>query len=501
MTHDWPPPAGPAGSRTLIDALLYHAQEAPRSACVHDVERELRITYSEMEARAGGFASMLARRGVRGGDRIAIVLENRLEWVVAFLGCLWLGAVAVPVNTRWSRQEVSAALGDCDPTLVLTEPRLRKSIGREIDDRVLDATELPAGARGAPPSPRCTAGALGLISYTSGTTGTPKGVMLTQGSLFQSSAYYAGIFNSGPTMTTPVSVPLFHNTGFIDGLGHAVVAGASVDIHRRFSAVTLGARLAAGDYSFFIGVPTMYTRIAAEMEGAGTAGSEAWLAYGGGAMQSETLSRLRRLFPRARFVNCYGLSEATSITHYLPWRLAEGRWGTAGIPVPGTWDRVEPSGELLVDSPTVMLGYWRREAETAARLVGGWLRTGDMAERDRDGILRVLGRIDDVINRGGEKIAPLEVESALCTLDDVVEAAVVGVADPDLGQVPAALVVLRPGHELDSSRMRDQLRERIADYKVPVFIRSAKELPRNANGKVLTGAVRTRLGGEPEGLR
>jgi long-chain acyl-CoA synthetase len=487
-------------SRTLVEALLYQAEQWPRSPFLHDVESGVRLTYSDVERRAAAFVSLLAEHRVAGGDRVAMVLENRCEWVVALLGCLWAGAVPVPLNTRWGSDEISAALVDCEPALVLSEARHSKSIAQEFHDRVIDAADFPLQAPAPLPSPRSSEDALGLITYTSGTTGPPKGVMLSQGSLFLSSAYYAALFNSGPDLATAITVPLFHNTGFIDALGHAIVAGGSVDIYRRFSASTIGHHLVAGSYNFFIGVPTMYTRLAASIDRSAGGNADPWLAYGGGLMPNETPASLRQVLPRARFVNCYGLSEATSITHYMPWRLAEGRWDATGIPVPGTWDRIADNGELLIRSPTAMIGYWRREEDTAARFVNGWLRTGDLAARDSDGILRVFGRIDDVINRGGEKVSPFEIESALCELAEIMEASVVGLPHPDLGQVPAALVVLRPGHRLDPKSIRDRLSERIADYKVPMLLRSVDALPRNANGKVLSSVVRTRLLAEETGM-
>jgi long-chain acyl-CoA synthetase len=485
--------ASRARSRTLVEALLYQAEEWPRSPCLNDVERGIRLTYSEVVMRAAAFASLLVKRRVGDEDRVAIMLENRWEWAVAFLGSLWAGAVPVPLNTRWSRDEVSSALADCEPVLVLSEAQYRTSIAHEFHDRVLDADDLLRDAPAGLPSVRSSAKSLGLITYTSGTTGTPKGVMLSQRSLFLSSACYAALFNSGRDLTTAITVPLFHNTGFIDGLGHAIVAGGSVDLYRRFSPTTVGHHLASGQYNFFIGVPTMYARLASTMDGSDRVDADPWLAYGGGPMPNDTPARLRRIWPRARFVNCYGLSEATSITHYMPWRWAEGRWDATGITVPGTWDRIAETGELLIDSPTAMIGYWRREEETAEKLVNGWLRTGDLAARDPDGILRVFGRMDDVINRGGEKVSPFEIESALCELAEIIEASVVGLPHPDLGQVPAALVVLRPGHRLNLESIRDRLTGRIADYKVPVLVRSIGELPKNANGKVLSSAVRERL--------
>jgi long-chain acyl-CoA synthetase len=197
--------------------------------------------------------------------------------------------------------------------------------------------------------------------------------------------------------------------------------------------------------------------------------------------------RLHEHCPRARLANCYGLSEATSITHIN--FVESGSSATeVGVAVAGTIDRISPSGELLIRSPTAMLGYYRDPAATAAQYEDGWLRTGDLAARDDNGMVRVFGRVDEVINRGGEKIVPQEVEEALCAHPSVVEAAVVGLPDEQYGSIVAAAVVTI--HPIATRELAQFLEGSLADYKRPARIVDVGELPRNQNGKVMTSAVR-----------
>jgi acyl-CoA synthetase (AMP-forming)/AMP-acid ligase II len=295
------------------------------------------------------------------------------------------------------------------------------------------------------------------------------------------------MFHSTPETHTIVAVPLCHNTGFVDQLGHVLVAGGSVEAHRRFRAEDVAKPLDSGDCSYFIGVPTMYHRIVDHLEGTVPSVSAPWLAFGGAPMPSQLIARLRRHFPQARLANCYGLSEATSITH-INFVSSDSTATDVGVAVAGTIDRISTSGELQVRSPTTMLGYYRDPSATAAKFDGGWLRTGDLASRDDDGVVNVFGRVDDVINRGGEKVVPLEVEEALCTHPSIVEAAVVGLPDEQYGAIVAAAVVtVGDVVELDINRF---IEGPLADYKRPRHIVLVDQLPRNQNGKVVTSEVR-----------
>ena len=484
---------------SLTETFLHQAGQRPGAPFLTDTASGQTLSYADTARRAAGVAQLLRRAGTGPGDRVVLLLENSWHWPVAFLGCALAGAIAVPFNTRWSPGEIRAALRDCAPALVITDDRCAPGLQQAAwEHGVLHAAGFPA--RG--PSARLTLpepGQVGAITYTSGTTGAAKGVMLTHRAMLHASETYAALFGSSPLLRTAVVVPLFHNTGFIDGLGHAIVAGGHVDLYRRFDPAEVARRITGGGYTYLIGAPTMYTRMLSVLEDvAVTPGLTPWLAYGGAAMPPATLRSLRARLPGARLVNCYGLSEATSITHYLPYDMCDGRLDAVGIPAPGTLDRLSDLGELEVNSPTVMAGYWNNPAATAARLHHGWLRTGDCARRSPDGVITITGRVDDLINRGGEKIAPYEVEAALGEIPGILEAVVVGLPDGDLGEIPVALVVA--GGDAPAVRqetIRRALAGRLADYKIPMRVFSVPELPKNAGGKILraraAGLARTLL--------
>jgi acyl-CoA synthetase (AMP-forming)/AMP-acid ligase II len=342
---------------------------------------------------------------------------------------------------------------------------------------------------------------VGVLCYTSGTTGEPRGVMIRNSALVRNAAMFAHIFQSGPDSATAVVCPLFHNTGYNDGLAHMLLARGRVDVPRRFEPPTVARALADGGYTFLIGVPTIYSRMLPFLEATPPPATLApWFAYGGAPMPEALAARLLRAVDGARFVNVYGMSEATSVTHYLPWRPGVRDLTAIGIAVPGVRDRLTPAGELQVATPTAMVGYWNDPAATRAKFDGPWLRTGDLARLGADGLLRLIGRVDEVINRGGEKIPPAEIESAIAAHPDVLEASVVGLPDRDLGEVVGAAVVVRAGSVLDAAALGRFLAERIADYKSPRRLCFLPALPRNPNGKVLRDEVR-RLLNDDSGAR
>ena len=473
---------------SLAEIFLHHVAQQPHAPFVTDTAAGTYLTYADGSRRITAFARHLRQNGVLPGDRVPLLLENSWHWPVAFLGTALADAIAVPFNTRWSATEIRHALRDCAPKIVVHDDRSAGVVRRLWEGDVLPASAFPVGGSGPGDMPK--ASSVGVITYTSGTSGQAKGVMLTHNAMLQASVTYAALFNSSSLLRTVVAVPLFHNTGFIDGLGHAVVAGGHVDLYRRFDARVIAGKLSRGAYTYLIGVPTMYTRMLRYLPRPATAPAlRPWLAYGGAAMPAATVRRLRELIPDARLVNCYGMSEATSITHYLPYELCEGHPDAVGITVPGTLDRISEAGELEVHSPTVMAGYWNDPPATAAKLDGGWLRTGDRASRSPDGIITITGRISDLINRGGEKIAPYEVESALCDYPAILEAVVVGMPHHDLGEVPVALVVCEPGATVRTYEIKESLADKLADYKIPQTVIPVRALPKNASGKVLRAAA------------
>ena len=476
----------PPGSPSALSDYLWHWEVTSPSRMFTGDDAGTRLTYADAATRVRALSAELLRRGLVAGQRVAVLAENSSDWIVAFLAALASGMVAVPLATRVTTDALDVLLQHADPAAIAVDHALRSVVGARWSDRLMLLSEpLPSadqdrGRHVDRDAPAC-------LTYTSGTTSRPKGVLLSNVGLTRSSETYAAMFRSTPEMHTIVAVPLCHNTGFIDQLGHVLVAGGSIEAHRRFRADKIADALQTGNCSFFIGVPTMYHRIAEHLADAPPCDLAPALAFGGAPMPSQLIVRLHQQFPRSLLANCYGLSEATSITHINFVRAGHAAT-EVGVAVAGTIDRISGSGELLIRSPTTMLGYYRDPEATAAKFDDGWLRTGDLASRDDDGMVRVYGRVDDVINRGGEKVVPLEVEEALCGHPAVVEAAVVGLPDEEYGMIVAAAVVTREPIPLaDLDRF---MQGSLADYKRPARLVSVDHLPRNENGKVVADDVR-----------
>ena len=481
---------------TLPEFLFHWAERTPDAAFVTEPDRGMTYTYGQVAGSVGRLRAQLGRLGVKRGDRVAILADNGCVWVVAYLGALAQGAVAAPLNTRHAEGDLDRVLDDLDPAVIVGDPPYLPRLSERHRSRILASTDVDLAGRAAPALDGSEARPeeVGVLCYTSGTTGEPRGVMIRNASLVRSAEMFAHIFQSGPDSATAVVCPLFHNTGYNDGLAHMLLANGRVDVPRRFDPHAVARSLSAERYTFLIGVPTIYSRMLPLLEADPPPSTLApWFAYGGAPMPGPLAARLTQVVPDARFVNVYGMSEATSMTHYLPWRPGARDLTAIGVAVPGIRDRIVPGGELQVDTPTAMAGYWKDETATRAKFDGPWLRTGDLARLGNDGLLRIVGRVDELINRGGEKIPPVEVESAIIAHPDVLEASVVGLPDPDLGEVVGAAVVVRAGSALDAEQLGRFLAERIADYKSPRRLRFVPTLPRNPNGKVLRDEVRRLL--------
>ena len=481
---------------TLPEFLLHWAERTPDLIFIGEPDRDRTYTYGQVAEYVGRFRARLRRLGVARGDRVAILGDNSCSWVVAYLGTIAHGAIAVPLNTRHATGDLDGVLDDFGPAAIVGDPAYLARLSGRCRSRAIGSAEV--GPTGATTPTRYGSEArpdeVGVVCYTSGTTGQPRGVMIRNESLVRNAGMFAHIFQSGPDSATAVVCPLFHNTGYNDALAHMLLANGRVDVPRRFEPSAIARALMEARYTFLIGVPTIYSRLMPLLEATPPPSAWApWFAYGGAPMPGPLATRLAQVVSDARFVNVYGMSEATSITHYLPWRPGVRDLTAIGLAVPGTRDRIAADGELQVNTPTAMVGYWNDDSATRAKFDGSWLRTGDLACLGEDGFLRIIGRVDELINRAGEKIAPLEVEGAISAHPDVTEASVVGVPDRDLGEIVGAAVVLRAGSALDAEQLGRFLAERIADYKAPRKVRFLSTLPRNANGKVLRDEVRRLL--------
>ena len=468
---------------SLVALLQESVQRDPSAVAIVAPDAEA-MTYRELFERAAAVAGGLRAQGVKRGDRVAIQLPNSAAWVLAFFGAQLAGAVVVPVNTRFTASEARYVIEDAQCAYVFApeEP-------------------LPTG----PPvvTEDLKPGDLAAIFYTSGTTGFPKGAMMSHECFTansESAIRASDIDRSeGPSIATLVSVPLFHVTGtnsqlipLLDIGGRVEILASPLDIEGFFRAVN------EHGVNHLVSVPAIYYALInlpqfAELDVSGIR----WIAYGGAPIAPELVHALAQAFPNARLGNGFGLTETSSLVTFLPHEEAEAHADSVGFAVPVcdlAIDDPDPHsavGELLVRGPNVVSGYWRKEAETAEAFREGWLRTGDLARIDADGLLYIVDRKKDMINRGGENVYSLEVENVLAEVPGVGEVAVVGVPDSMMGEKVGAVIVPAAQAQVQVDALIDYSREHLADFKVPQYVALRTEpLPRNPNGKVLKAKLR-----------
>jgi len=439
-----------------------------------------RVTYRELWDRSARVAGGLRAAGVRRGDRVAIQLGNGLDWVLAFLGAQMAGAVAVPVNTRFTEQEVQYVLDDSGASYTFA-PGAPLPDGEPHVEEDLQPGDVAA------------------IFYTSGTTGFPKGAMTTHENFLSNIETCLRVvqFPRGGIRNL-VSVPLFHVTGCNSQLLPTLQEVSTVVIMPAFEVQAFLNVIRDEKINLLTSVPAVFWLAMAQPNFREfDTGGIRWLTYGGAPCPPELIKAMRQGFPNAMLGNGFGLTETSSVATFLPDEYTDLRPETVGFPAPVVeLDVFEPDtegvGELLVRAPNVVAGYWNKPEATAQAFVDGWLHTGDLVRIDDDGFVQIVDRKKDMINRGGENVYCVEVENALIEHPSVFEVAVLGVPDEMMGEKVGAVVVPRPGAAPPTAQDIVQFaRERIADFKVPqyVVIRPAP-LPRNPGGKVLKPVLR-----------
>jgi fatty-acyl-CoA synthase len=461
-------------------------------------------------------AAALAGLGVTSGDRVAWTGGNHPSALETLYACGQLGAIWVPVNARLAVPEaeyvlrhsgasvvvhgrdhgpLAAALRDVVPVWIAAEPPA---------DGGADSLPYEDLLAGADPQPRDEPVALEdpcLIMYTSGTTGRPKGATLTHGNMTWNAVnQFMGMDFSQDERTLALA-PLFHIGGLNGTVNPALLRGGCAVIVRRFDPVETLAVIEEQRVNSFFAVPTMLDAMARE-PGFLTRDLSA-LRTIGAAGAPLPLPTLRTWLERGvTMQQCYGMTEAAPGCTVLDSADAERKVGSAGKPVfftdvrvlrpDGTAAGVDEIGEIVIQGPNVMAGYWNEPEQTAAVLEDGWYRSGDAGSVDDEGFLYVRDRYKDMIISGGENIYPAEIESALLELDDVQEAAVIGVPDATWGEVGLAVVVPAPGSTLDADDVRTRLRARLAAFKVPKYVELTDELPKTATGKIRKPDLRDR---------
>lgn len=487
----------PNGATTLDAALRGWAERTPDHPALRHTTEDW--SYARLDDAVTRVAGALQAQGVSPGDRVVLVGHNSTAWVILYLATLRAGAIIAPANNRLNPGQFREQCELLGAALILHDAE-HHSLVSELNGSVFSVREAqvfvdtaltqPAKPVGEPPLPSDTA----LISFTSGTTGAPKGAMLTHEALLRGSAVFAEYMESTQDDSTTVLVPLFHNTGFVDQLGHMLVVGGCTNLLTRYKTAAAVAEFAERPTTFITAVPSIL-RLLMVADGADHVyGAARTVLFGGSPMPEAWSAELRSRWPQLRLVHGYGLTEFTSACTLLPYELVADHGESVGFPAPGVRmrlvdeeDRAVPvgvTGEVQVAGATRMLGYWANPELTATKLSGEWLRTGDLGHLDERSLLWLDGRVDDVINRGGEKVLPAFVEACIAELPSVAESSVFGAPDPVMQYRVAAAVLLRPGRVFDEDAARAHLVGRLPDYAVPERWVVREELPRTASGKV-----------------
>lgn len=465
-----------------------------------------RWTYAALIDWTARKAAVLRGHGVLQGDRVAFWGANGADYVSWILACWWLGAAVLPLNTRWSSPELAQALADCSPRLLLVDetmaPRMA-DVDVPASTAPLSADVLEAHAAAAAPLEDIRAGgdALAAILFTGGTTGAPKGAMLTHANLWSAAVARMATVPTPPDSRTLLVAPLFH----VAGLGRLIgqfVAGASVAVQRGFQPRAVLQALQDDGVTEVLLVPSMIQMLLDEpgfaqyrLDGVRR------VIWGASPISRALLDRALAAFPQAEFVHAYGMTEtAATVAINADVRQGGARTESAGPPAVGVETRIlAPDGseaapgavgELLVRGPMVMQGYWNRPEETRRAFDRGWLLTGDAARQDEDGYLYIVDRLKDMIVSGGENVYGAEVEGVLARHALVARCAVIGVTHARWGEAVHAVIVPRPGMAADADALDRHCRLQLAAYKCPKTYEFLSELPMSAAGKVLKSVLR-----------
>jgi malonyl-CoA/methylmalonyl-CoA synthetase len=473
--------------RTLPAAWAANWRTAPGAPVVCD-ERGW-ITNADLDARSRAIAGRLAGAGLRAGDRVVMSAATSIELVVAHVAALRLGLVVVPVNGAYRAREIGHIVGDCSPAACIVDDDRTELFEAAVDDGCTVTTPAVDLPDADPPAlDACAPDAIALLCYTSGTTGAPKGAMLTHANTLASCEAIRIAWRWTGADRLVLALPLFHVHGLGIGLHGTLLCGASVVLLPRFDSDAVLDAAREHDATLFFGVPTMYSRLAGSARVSELARLR--LCVSGSAPLPAALHDDLTREGGVRVLERYGMTE-TLMNVSNPYD-GERRAGTVGFPLPGVEVRLdEPSGEILLRGPNVFPGYWKRDDATReAFTADGWFRSGDVGARDPDGYLRIVGRAKELIITGGYNVYPREVEDVLLEHPAVAEVAVVGEPSDEWGEVVTAVVVpAADGDGQDPDALLAFAAEQLAPYKRPRRVRYVTALPRNALGKVVRGEL------------
>lgn len=448
---------------------------------------ETHLTFGDLNVRSNQMAHVITSQGLVAGDRLALYLENSLEFVDIYLACLKLGVIIVPINILYKEREITHIMNDATPRAIVSFNEIE---GMET----WDAVQLADKARNqSQDRVRCkaTGDSPAAIIYTSGTTGTSKGAVLSHNNFIANAINLNICWKITEADRLLLGLPLFHVHGLANGMHCAFVAGATTRLLPRFEHEKIKDECADFKPTLFYGVPTVYVRMLEKSnEDAQAIGSTMRLFVSGSApLPPQVLDAFREKYGHV-ILERYGMTE-TLMNISNPY-VGERRPGTVGFSLPGTSVKIitpegkeagiDEEGEIHIKGPNVFSQYWNRPDATNASFENGYFKTGDMAVVSEDGYYTLRGRKSELIISGGFNIYPREIEEFLMEQDEIKEAAVIGVPDKVRGELPVAFVV--PNGEWDEKVLADKCKKSLASFKVPRKFISIDVLPRTALGKV-----------------
>ncbi|WP_198384047.1 class I adenylate-forming enzyme family protein [Roseomonas sp. KE2513] len=512
----------PDGEPTTLSEVIC-SNASLRGGKVAFVDENRQVSFAQFNGRVNRLCNALQRLGIRKGDRVAFLSRNCIEYVELY-GVAKSGSLAVPLNWRLAMPELVAVVQDCAPAVLVVEEGQIAAIDAERPNLAdvthfvalgppragwLSYEELLADAAEDEPEYCPAPHDIACITYTSGTTGRPKGVMLRHDALVENAAVSAaeamGLSDADVTLAV---MPLFHVGGMWYHLFASFATGCTTFIRPAFDPADALSAIETNGITNVHLVPTMLGDLIGQPGTVAAARSLRLVFYAASSMPVELLQRSMGVLSHCHFLQCYGSTEAGMVTALLPSDHEEAVRNSerehlllsCGQALRGVQVRIDRDigvpddiGEVLVGGSKIMAGYWGRDDATRASLSDGWLRTGDLGRIDDEGYLYIVDRKSDMVISGGENIFPSEVEQVLYRHPEILEAAVLGVADARWVEKVVAAVVLKPGSALTPGDIIQFVRRHLASYKCPKLVLIMDNLPRSGAGKVLRKDLRNRF--------
>ncbi len=483
-----------------VDHVGLQARLQPDRLAAADLATGRRWTYREIDRSIGQCAAVLSAQGIAVGDRVAVLARNRVGLVVLHLACARMGAIYVPLNWRLSPSELADLVADCEPALLLGDASLDAAAltGKSLDTffEAVDVAEPVALVAIEPDRPS-------LILYTSGTSGRPKGALLSERNIGETAINISLLIDIDRASVVLCDAPMFHVIGLVTNVRAPLMRGGAILVSDGFIPARTLRRLGdpALSVSHYFCVPQMAAALRSEPDFDPNALRGLKGLFTGGALHPAALIRAW-LADGISAVDGYGMTEAGTVFGMpLDKTLIDAHAGSAGFAAPGVQTKIVDAnedalppgeaGELLIRGPNLTSGYWRREAETAAAFTAdGWFRTGDIAVANADGYHWLVDRRKDMFISGGENVYPAEIEGVLAGHPQIAECAVVGVPDPTWGEVGHLVLVAAPGEVPEPVDILAALSDRLARFKTPKHVSIIDALPRNGAGKVLKAELK-----------